>query len=206
MLLNLLTMLNLILFGPPGSGKGTQSSRIACRYNLVHLSSGELFRQEVKRGTQHGLQLARFMNNGLLVPDQMVITKLYRAILSNLKAPGFVFDGFPRTIHQATILDQLLEKNGTQISIVFSMQVDEQELFNRMMERGQDSGRDDDNERTILRRLKIFQKQTQHLKEYYLKQNKISEISGMAPVKVVSERIANVVHHYLEQHEILQFA
>jgi adenylate kinase len=199
-------MLNLILFGPPGSGKGTQSARIACRYNLVHLSSGELFRQEVKLGTQHGLQLAKYMNQGLLVPDQFVVTKLYRAILKHWKAPGFVFDGFPRTIHQAIILDQLLEKNGTYVSIVFSMEVDENELFSRMMGRGEDSGRDDDNERTILRRLKIYKQETRHLKDYYLKQNKISEISGMNPVKVVSEKIASVVQHYIEKREILQYA
>ncbi len=197
-------MLNMILFGPPGSGKGTQSSRIACRYNLVHLSTGEMFRQEVRRGSGYGEELASYMNKGHLVPDQLVIRKLYRAALANMKGPGLVFDGFPRTLHQARILDQLMTRFETQVHIVICLMVEEDELFSRMMGRAEDSGREDDNTHTMRRRLEIYHQQTKPLKEYYRQQKKISFVSGMAPVKDVSARIAKVVEYYRQKKEILQ--
>ncbi|TVQ11621.1 MAG: adenylate kinase [Bacteroidetes bacterium] len=197
-------MLNLILFGPPGSGKGTQSLRVACRYNLVHFSSGELFRNEVKKGTKIGYELANYMINGLLVPDFMVLRKIYRAALQYQDAAGIVFDGFPRTVYQAEMLDKLLIKKDIPISIVFFMMVDEKELISRMMGRAEDSGRLDDNEEIILRRMEVYEKQTLPMKEYYQKQGKLSCISGMAPVKVVAERISRVIDHYLMKNEIIK--
>ncbi len=200
----MIIMLNLIIFGPPGSGKGTQSLRVACRYNLVHFSSGELFRDEVQKGTKLGYEFARYMINGLLVPDFMVLRKIYRAALQYQDAAGIVFDGFPRTVYQAEMLDKLLIKKNIPISIVFFMMVDEKELISRMMGRAEDSGRLDDNEEIILRRMEVYEKQTLPLKKYYQQQGKLCCISGMAPVKVVAERISRVIEHYLMKKEIIK--
>ncbi len=196
-------MLNLILFGPPGCGKGTQSARIANRYKLVHLSTGELFREEFRKGTQLGKDVIHFMKNGLLIPDPVVLKKLYRVASQYAHVPGLVFDGFPRTLNQAVVLDKMLDKKGIPISIVFCMVVDEEELINRMLNRGEDSGRLDDNEEIIHKRMDVYRNHTRLLKDYYGNQQKISYISGMAPVKVVSERIAQVVEYFLKTKEIL---
>ncbi|MFW5707408.1 MAG: adenylate kinase [Bacteroidota bacterium] len=196
-------MLNLVLFGPPGSGKGTQSARVAGRFNLVHLSTGEIFREEVRKGTRLGKQLIGFMKEGVLVPDAIVLKKLYKIALQYRNAAGLVFDGFPRTLHQAVILDKLLEKKNIPINIVFCMVVDEDELVRRMIGRSEDSGRCDDKENVIRKRMQVYREQTLPLKEYYAKQNKLSNISGMAPVKQVAGRIARVVEHYLAQKEIV---
>jgi len=196
-------MLNLILFGPPGCGKGTQSSRIACRYNLVHISTGEIFRREVARQTQLGIQIADYMSSGLLVPDSIVLKKLYQSTFQLIDSPGVVFDGFPRTVFQASVLDRFLYKRGMAIHIVFCMMVDEDELFDRMMGRAEDSGRSDDNEKTIRHRMEVYRKHTRPLKEYYQRRNIMVKINGMAPVKDVSERIAKVVEHYCQKREII---
>lgn len=197
-------MLNLILFGPPGSGKGTQSSRVACRYNLVHLSSGELFREEVRKGTKLGYQLASYMIKGLLVPDNIALKKIYKAAVHYRDSAGIIFDGFPRTVYQAEMLDRFLNKKNIPVNIVFFMMVDEEELISRMMGRAEDSGRLDDNEEVILRRMKVYAKQTRPLIEYYQKQDKLSCISGMSPVKVVAERISSVIDNYLIKKEIIK--
>jgi len=196
-------MLNLILFGPPGCGKGTQSALIANRYNLVHLSTGELFREEFRKGTKLGKDVIHFMKNGLLIPDPIVLKKLYRVASQYDSATGLVFDGFPRTLNQAVVLDKMLEKKGIPVSIVFCMVVDEEELINRMLNRAEDSGRMDDNEEIIHKRMEIYRKHTRVLKDYYEKQDKVSYISGMAPVKVVSERIAQVVDYFRKTNKIL---
>ncbi len=196
-------MLNLILFGPPGSGKGTQSCRVARRFNLVHLSTGDLFRAEVRKGTELGLQLAKYMRKGLLVPDTIVLKKLYQSAMEYCHSPGLIFDGFPRTINQALTLDKLLEKKNIPVDIVFFMVVDEHELISRMLGRAEDSGRLDDNEKIIYKRMEVYEQQTRPLKDYYQHQNKLSCISGMAPVDIVSERIAKVIEHYNHKKEIL---
>ncbi len=197
-------MLNLVLFGPPGCGKGTQSARVACRFNLLHLSTGELFRAEVKRRTPLGNELAGYMKKGLLVPDSIVLKYVYKTAIKDINGPGFIFDGFPRTIAQAEVMDKLLIKKNLIIDIVLCLIVEKQELFDRMIGRSEDSGRSDDNEKIIYRRMEVYEEQTKPLKEYYLKQNKVSFISGMAPVKVVAERIAHVIRHYIHEKEILR--
>jgi adenylate kinase len=199
----ILNMLNLILFGPPGCGKGTQSARVACKYKLEHLSTGDLFREEVRKGTSEGKKMSRYMSKGLLVPDNMVLKKLYQLNLQYRKVPGFVLDGFPRTINQAMILDRFLEKKGFPVCIAFFMVVDEDELIHRMIGRGEDSGRLDDNEETIKRRLEVYRKYTLPIREYYERQNKLSMVSGMAPVKEVSSRINAIVEQYLVNRSIL---
>ncbi len=196
-------MLNLVLFGPPGSGKGTQSLRVACRYNLVHLSSGELFRNEVRKGTKLGYQFASYMLKGALVPDNLALKKVYQSALQYRNTEGIVFDGFPRTVYQAEMLDKFMNKKNIPLSIVFFMMVDEKELISRMLGRAEDSGRLDDNEEVILRRMKVYEMQTHPLKDYYKKQGKLSCISGMAPVKTVADRIAKVIDHFRKEQEII---
>jgi adenylate kinase len=196
-------MVNLILFGPPGSGKGTQSARLACRFNLVHMSTGDLFREEVNKGTVQGQELASYMHSGLLVPDQLVLAKVFRAALEHTHANGFVFDGFPRTLHQARMLDRILQKKGLGVNIVFLMVVDEDELVKRILSRASDSGRNDDNATTINIRMDIYHTQTKLVADYYQHQNKLIVINSMEPVKQVSEKIAGIVQHYLEKNEIL---
>jgi adenylate kinase len=196
-------MLNLILFGPPGCGKGTQSARVACKYKLEHLSTGDLFREEARKETAEGIEMHRYMSKGMLVPDHLVLKRLYSINLQYRKVPGFVLDGFPRTINQAEILDRFLEKKGFPICIAFFMVVDEDELIQRMIGRGEDSGRDDDNEKTIMRRLEVYRKYTLPLKEYFLKQNKLSMINGMAPVKEVAGRINSIIEQYLVNRSVM---
>jgi adenylate kinase len=196
-------MLNLILFGPPGCGKGTQSARVACKYKLEHLSTGDLLREEVRKGTSEGSEMKRYISKGLLVPDNMVLKKLYQLNLQYRKVPGFILDGFPRTLNQAEILDRFLEKKGFPVCIVIFMVVDEDELIQRIIGRSEDSGRIDDNEKTIMRRLEVYRKHTLPLKDYYLKQNKLTMISGMAPVKEVAARINSVIDQYLVNRSVL---
>ncbi len=196
-------MLNLVIFGPPGSGKGTQSSRIASRYKLVHLSTGELFRAEVRRYTSCGRRVEKFMNRGELIPDEIVLRKVYKAAIQYIHKPGVIFDGFPRTRKQAVLLDKLLYKKNIPLNIVFSMVVDEQELIERVMGRSEDSGRKDDNQKTIRKRLDIYKKQTQPLIEYYQKQNKVVNIIGMAPVSEVTDKISSVIDHFLKNKKII---
>jgi adenylate kinase len=198
-------MLNLILIGPPGSGKGTQSARLACRFNLVHLSTGDLFRREVKQETSLGNELSTYMKSGLLVPDQLVLARVFRAALEHPLANGFVFDGFPRTLHQARMLDRTLQKKGLSVNIVFLMLVDEDELVKRILSRAHDSGRDDDNATTINTRMDIYHTQARLLAGYYEEQNKLIIINSMEPVKEVSEKIAGVVQYFLEKNELLSF-
>ncbi len=196
-------MLNLVLFGPPGCGKGTQSSRVACRYNLVHISTGDILRQEVQKGTPLGMKLFTYMYKGQLVPDAIVVKKVFATMMKFPDAWGFVFDGFPRTLYQARILDRLLLKLSSRVNIVICMVVDHQELFDRMMARAIDSGRCDDNEATIRKRLDVYHALTKPLKYYYENQGKVANVSGMAPVKTVSERISSVVEHYMQQQEVM---
>jgi len=196
-------MLNLVIFGPPGSGKGTQSMRVACRYNLVQISTGDILRQEVQKGTPLGIKLFTYMCKGLLVPDDIVVRKVFDTMNKFPNAWGFVFDGFPRTIYQARVLDRLLLPLKTSVNIVICLIVDQNELFLRMMARSVDSGRCDDNETTIRKRLEVYNSITKPLKRYYEQQHKVANVSGMAPVKTVSERIARIVEHYRERQIVM---
>ncbi|MFP4691579.1 MAG: adenylate kinase [Bacteroidales bacterium] len=190
-------MLNLIIFGPPGSGKGTQSVKIVQKYDLLHLSTGELLREEMQKDTPLGREVSKYIDQGLLVPDDIVWRELYEYVSQHLDAPGFIFDGFPRTIVQAKSLDCLLQEKGAPISLVISVEVEEGELFSRLLGRSEDSGRSDDSAEIAKRRLQVYKDQTFPLISYYKAQGKIVSIDGMAPVDEVFARICEAVDGFL---------
>ncbi|MFW5793030.1 MAG: adenylate kinase [Bacteroidota bacterium] len=196
-------MLNIIIFGPPGSGKGTQSSLIVQKYNLVHLSTGDILRQEIEEQTAVGKEAKKFIDDGLLVPDEIVLKILYHKASDNALAEGFVFDGFPRTIVQAEILDKMLEKRKMPIDVVISVEVKEEELFKRMMGRAEDSGRSDDNEETIKKRIEVYKNQTYPLIDYYRRQGKLVAVNGMESVDKVFEKISRSIDFFREKRQII---
>jgi adenylate kinase len=195
-------MLNLVIFGPPGCGKGTQSARIAERFGLVHLSSGDLLRDEIDRGSELGLQVRRYVEKGLLVPDSIILRKIYKSAIRFLSSSGIIFDGFPRTMVQAVMFDKFLRKKNINLNMVIFMMVEKAELFNRLRGRAEDSERKDDNEKIFKVRMDVYEKETHCLKNYYTRQNKLLKVSGMAPVDAVSGKIAHAISHYREKNEI----
>ncbi len=186
-------MLNLIIFGPPGSGKGTQSAKIVEKYKVTHISTGDLLRDEMEKKTPLGEEVRGYIDKGMLVPDDIVIRELQETAERHMDTPGFIFDGFPRTIVQAEMLDKMMEERGIPIKLVISVDVDEQELFKRLMGRAEDSGRSDDNEEIIWKRIEVYKSQTLPLLAYYRKQGKVASINGMEPVDKVFEDISHAI-------------
>jgi adenylate kinase len=187
-------MLNLVLFGPPGAGKGTQSNLLIDKYNLIHLSTGDILREEISQGTILGLQAKEIMDRGDLVSDDIVIGMIASKLANNPNANGFIFDGFPRTAAQATALDNLLEEKGTAISAMLSLKVEDNELIRRLLERGKNSGREDDkNESIIANRINEYDNKTAPLKEFYSSQNKLSEIDGLGSVEDIAQKLNLVI-------------
>jgi adenylate kinase len=183
-------MLNIVLFGPPGAGKGTQSKLLIDKYNLVHLSTGDILRGEIAEGTSLGLQAKEIMDRGDLVPDQVVIGMIQSKLEQNKKANGFIFDGFPRTSAQAQELDKLLSQKGSSISAMLSLEVEPKELIQRLLERGKESGRaDDQNKEIISNRINEYNNKTAPLKDYYLTQNKLVQIQGLGTVEEINHKI-----------------
>lgn len=187
-------MLNLVLFGPPGAGKGTQSNLLIEKYNLLHLSTGDILRGEIAEGTALGLKAKKLMDQGLLVPDKVVIGMISSKLDNNPNTNGFIFDGFPRTTTQAKELDSLLLEKNTSISAMLSLQVKDKELIRRLLKRGEDSGRSDDQDENIIQnRIQEYNNKTAPLKEYYATQNKLKEIAGEGSVdsifKILNEAI-----------------
>jgi adenylate kinase len=177
--LSLLMMFNLILFGPPGSGKGTQSENLISRYGLKHLSTGDLLRSEIARQTPLGLEAKNFMDKGQLVPDEVVIGMISSALDQNPQSKGFLFDGFPRTSAQAEALDKLLELKHTSISVMLALDVSEEELVKRLLKRGETSGRSDDtNEQVIRARITEYHNKTAAVADYYRKFDKVRMVKG----------------------------
>ncbi len=195
-------MLNLVIFGPPGCGKGTQSARIAKKYGLMHLSSGDLLRTEIEKGSKLGMQVNHYIERGLLVPDGIILRKVYKNAIGLINSAGIIFDGFPRTLIQAVMLDRFLKKKSIKLNMVIHMLVDRGELFRRLTGRAEDSGRVDDTEQIFRVRMRVYEKQTHCLKEYYSDQKKILQVSGMAPVEDVSAKIAHAIDHYREKNEV----
>ncbi len=176
-------MLNLILFGPPGSGKGTQAEKLIDKYNLFHISTGDMFRYELSNNTELG-QLARsYMDKGQLVPDSVTISMLKKRVEDNPQVKGFIFDGFPRTTPQAEALDALLAEKGESISALIELSVDEDEIVKRILLRGQSSGRADDNDESIIRkRITVYRNETTPVADYYGQSGKSHKIKGIGSI------------------------
>jgi adenylate kinase len=191
-------MLNLVLFGPPGAGKGTQSQKLIEKYALIHLSTGDILRAEISNGTELGLEAKKLMDQGMLVPDQVVIGMISNKMDANKDANGFIFDGFPRTVAQAMALDELLASKGEVISRMIALEVDNDELEKRLLLRGKDSGRpDDQNPEIIKKRIEVYNSQTVPVANFYKNQEKFSSINGIGGIDEIFGNITEVVNNYL---------
>ena len=187
-------MFNLILFGPPGSGKGTQSERLVDKYGLVHLSTGNLLREEIMNKTPLGMEAKNFMDKGQLVPDEVVIGMIDNSLDHHKDAIGFLFDGFPRTVAQALALDKLLELKKTEIAIVLALEVSEEELVKRLLNRGKTSGRSDDtNEAVIRKRFAVYTNETEPVATHYKKEKKFQSVKGEGSVDDIFNAVSTVV-------------
>ena len=182
-------MLNIIIFGAPGSGKGTQSDLMKKNYNLAHISTGDVLRGEIKNETELGKTAKGYIDKGQLVPDELICDMLDNVLETLKDANGIIFDGFPRTIPQAEALEKILGNRGMDVSILLDLQVEEEELINRLLERGRISGRSDDNEETIQSRLKVYHSQTAPLAEHYKKKGKHAPIKGNGTIEDIFNRI-----------------
>lgn len=191
--LNPTTMLNVVLFGPPGAGKGTQSANIIEKYHLIHLSTGDMLRAERASGSELGNRVQQIMDSGQLVSDAIVIELIRARLVANPTAGGFIFDGFPRTVPQAQALDVLLTEQGTGITCMVSLQVPEEELVSRLVKRGQESGRADDTEETIRKRIHVYTNETLPVAGYYSQQHKLHEIEGVGSVDEIFGHICAVL-------------
>ena len=191
-------MLNLVLFGPPGAGKGTQSQKLVDKYQLIHLSTGDIFRAHIKGGTELGLLAKSYTDKGELVPDDVTINMLEGEVAKNENAVGFIFDGFPRTIPQAEALDCLMVKLNTSITIMIELIVPEDELTRRLLLRGKDSGRpDDSNPEVIANRIAVYHKHTAVAANHYNKQGKYHKVSGVGEKDEIFNSICKVVNGYV---------
>jgi adenylate kinase len=179
-------MLNIIIFGPPGAGKGTQSDKLIEKYKLVHLSTGDIFRANIKGATELGMLAKSYMDKGQLVPDEVTIKMLEAEVNKHSNPVGFIFDGFPRTKSQAIALDNFLKQKATSISVVLGLEVEEEELKKRLLLRGKDSGRaDDQNPDVIQRRIEVYKNETFPVKEHYAAQQKYSGINGIGTIEQI---------------------
>ncbi len=187
-------MKNIILFGPPGSGKGTQAVMLQEKYNLVHISTGDLFRFEMKENTRLGKLAKEYMSRGELVPDEVTIEMLSNKVDQNPDAQGFIFDGFPRTIKQAEALDTLLNEKNTEIFRLLALEVSEEEIISRITNRGKTSGRADDlNVDTIKNRIKVYNDSTRPVFDYYAEEGKSFAIDGMGSIEEIQERLSGCI-------------
>lgn len=190
-------MLNIVLFGPPGAGKGTQSEKIIEKYHLTHLSTGDLFRKHLGEGTDLGKLARKYMDEGRLVPDEVVIGMVEDKINSTAGTNGFIFDGFPRTVAQAEALDAMMTKNNLRISGMIALDVAEEILKERIRERGKTSGRaDDQDEAKIATRIKVYLDETLPVAAYYEKQGKFTKINGVGSIEGIFDNISKVMDGY----------
>ena len=189
-------MLNIVLFGPPGAGKGTQSERLTEKFKLIHLSTGDVFRANLKNETALGELARTYMDKGQLVPDELTIEMLKAEVLKHSSPIGFIFDGFPRTNAQAIALDELLASLNTEISIMLALEVEEEELKKRLLARAEQSGRADDADPAIIEnRIAIYNKDTAPVKTYYQGQNKFTSIQGTGNIDEITQRIFNALEN-----------
>jgi adenylate kinase len=187
-------MTNIILFGPPGAGKGTQATFLKDKYNLVHISTGDVFRYNMNNDTELGTLAKSYIEKGQLVPDEITIDMLSNEVDKNCDANGFIFDGFPRTVAQAEALGHLMDDKDTQIDAMVALEVDDEVLVQRLLERGKTSGRADDADESIIRnRIKVYYNETAILKNYYEKQNKYFGVNGVGSIEEITERLSEVI-------------
>ena len=187
-------MFNLILFGPPGSGKGTQSEKLIAKYGLKHLSTGDLLRSEIAQQTALGIEAKKVMDKGELVPDEVVIGMISSAIDNNDSVKGFLFDGFPRTAAQAEALDKLLELKKTSIAVMLALEVGEEELVKRLMKRGETSGRSDDTNESVIRaRITEYHKKTTAVADYYKQFDKVTMIKGEGSIDDIFNNLSSEI-------------
>lgn len=190
-------MLNIVLFGPPGAGKGTQASNLINKYQLIHLSTGDLLRSEIASGTKLGIEAKKLMDQGILVPDEVVIGMIDSKLDANKNAKGFIFDGFPRTIVQAEALDKLLQQKNTSITMMLALEVDDEELIKRILKRGKELGRSDDSNESIIRkRITEYNNKTSPLKKYYDKQGKFYFVNGTGSVEDIFKNLCEKIDIY----------
>lgn len=178
-------MLNVVIFGAPGSGKGTQSERIVAKYGINHISTGDVLRGEIKKGSELGKTAQGYIDQGQLIPDALMIDILASVLDSFKDSKGVIFDGFPRTIAQAEALKVMLAERNQEVTVMLDLEVPEDELMVRLIKRGQDSGRADDNEETIKKRLTVYHNQTSPLKDWYKKENKFVKINGLGAMDTI---------------------
>ena len=186
-------MLNIVIFGAPGSGKGRQSERIVEKFGINHISTGDVLRAEIKNGTELGKTAKGYIDNGQLIPDELMIDILASVFDSFEDSKGVIFDGFPRTIAQAEALKKMLKDRGQDVSIMIDLDVPEDELMVRLIKRGKDSGRADDNEETIKKRLVVYNTQTSPLKDWYKEDGKYQHINGLGSVDGIFTDIVKAV-------------
>lgn len=193
-------MFNLILFGPPGSGKGTQSERLVEKYGVVHLSTGNLLRAEISAKTPLGLEAKSFIDKGQLVPDEVVIGMVDSYFDQHKEARGFLFDGFPRTVAQAKALDKLLELKKTGIASVLALEVNEEELIKRLLNRGKTSGRSDDTDENVIRqRFSVYNNETSPVAEHYRKAKKFQPVKGEGTVDEIFDRLCDAIDRKIDK-------
>lgn len=184
-------MMNIILFGPPGSGKGTQANSIAEKYNLLHISTGDLFRYEIGNSTELGQLAKSYINKGELVPDDVTIGMLKNKVDAYPDVAGYIFDGFPRNVYQSEELDRFLDKKGQTVNALLQLDVDDEEIVKRILNRGKTSGREDDNDEMIIRnRISIFNDETSPVYNYYDKSGKSTSINGIGSLEEIFSRLS----------------
>ncbi|MFN8153967.1 MAG: adenylate kinase [Bacteroidia bacterium] len=187
-------MLNIVLFGPPGAGKGTQSAKLIEKYNLVHLSTGDIFRANIKGGTELGVLAKSYMDQGQLVPDEVTIRMLESEANKSPEAKGYIFDGFPRTPAQAAALDNFLASKNTGITMMLALEVEEEELRKRLLLRGKDSGRADDQDPAVIqKRIDVYRNETEPVRDFYQAQNKYTGIDGIGSIDEIFNRLCNAI-------------
>ncbi len=189
-------MVNIVIFGPPGAGKGTQAQKIAQAYGITHIATGDIFRREIRSGSSLGEQIKALVESGRLVPDELTVEVLRSALEQQPTAAGFLFDGFPRTNAQAEALDRLLASMGKKVDVVIALDVPQEELVKRLLQRARQQGRADDNEAVIRRRFEEYQRKTAPVQDYYAQQGKLQHIPGVGTIDEVFGRIRQVLDPY----------